>query len=92
MGKRDKADIKYFTALPVTFAVKKYSDALNLVCDERGLERHYEHHLVKVDSGGCKATFQSVKDPENTVTLEVRGNQHDAVNILNLKLFLYVSK
>jgi sulfide:quinone oxidoreductase len=71
MGKRERADIKYITALPVTFGVKKYSDALNLVCDERGLERIYLHHLVKVDPGGCKATFDSVKEPGKSITMDV---------------------
>jgi sulfide:quinone oxidoreductase len=70
MGKRERADIKYITALPVTFGVKKYSDALNLVCDERGLERIYLHHLVKVDPGGCKATFESVKEPGKCITMD----------------------
>jgi sulfide:quinone oxidoreductase len=50
------------------FAVKKYSDALNELRLQRGIDGFFEHNLVSVDSGNHKATFK--KPDGSTVNVD----------------------
>ncbi|KAA3674993.1 eukaryotic sulfide quinone oxidoreductase [Paragonimus westermani] len=49
-GKRDLADIHYFTSLPKLFSVDKYSEQLVILCRERNIHFYLQHHLVDVSS------------------------------------------
>lgn len=40
------------------FSVKKYSDALNTLRIERGVDGYFQHNLVAVDTANRKATFK----------------------------------
>ena len=56
--KRGDINIAFYTGMPSMFSVKKYSDALNQIRIERGVEGHFQHNLIAVDSANHKATFQ----------------------------------
>ncbi|KAG2020323.1 hypothetical protein CC2G_005679 [Coprinopsis cinerea AmutBmut pab1-1] len=57
-GRGDNIDVQFYTGMPSMFSVKKYSDALNKLRIERGIEGFFEHNLVSVDSSNHKATFK----------------------------------
>jgi len=57
-GRSDKISVEFFTGMPTMFAVKKYSDALNALREERKIGGDFHHNLVAVDSRNHKATFQ----------------------------------
>jgi len=62
-GKRDKANIMYFSTLPVLFGVKKYADALWKVVEGRGIEVNLQKHLIEVDADKREAVFEDLADP-----------------------------
>nr|QTJ02331.1 sulfide quinone oxidoreductase 2 [Xenograpsus testudinatus] len=68
-GKRDKANIIYFTSLPVIFAAKKYADALWEVVKERDITVNLRHNLIEVKPDTREAMFQNLDDPDNIKTL-----------------------
>ncbi|KAF5401801.1 FAD-dependent pyridine nucleotide-disulfide oxidoreductase [Paragonimus heterotremus] len=74
-GKRDLADIHYFTALPKMFSVDKYSEKLVILCRERNIHFHLQHHLVDVNSAKSEATFV------NLTTKEPKIMQYDMLHI-----------
>ncbi|RXW24149.1 hypothetical protein EST38_g1724 [Candolleomyces aberdarensis] len=57
-GRSDNINVSFYTGMPSMFAVKKYSDALNELRLQRGIDGFFEHNLVSVDSGNHKATFK----------------------------------
>ena len=57
-GVRDRAEIKFCTAAPSIFAVKKYADGLMKVIDRKGIEPLWTHNLVAIDPDNKVATFQ----------------------------------
>jgi sulfide:quinone oxidoreductase len=61
--RREGADISFVTGMPSMFSVKKYSDALNALRVERGIEGLFEHNLVAVDS---KARVAKFKKPDGS--------------------------
>jgi len=63
-GKRDKANVMYFSTLPVIFGVKKYADALWKVVESRGIDVHLNRHLVEVDGNNRIAVFEDLTNPE----------------------------
>ncbi|KAF8201416.1 FAD/NAD(P)-binding domain-containing protein [Pholiota molesta] len=57
-GRREAINIDFYTGMPTMFSVKKYSDALNELRQERGVGGYFEHDLVAVDPAERKATFK----------------------------------
>jgi sulfide:quinone oxidoreductase len=55
----DKVSVGFFTGMPTMFAVKKYSDVLNALREERKIGGYFQHNLVAVNSKSHKATFQT---------------------------------
>ncbi|CEM06370.1 unnamed protein product [Vitrella brassicaformis CCMP3155] len=72
MGVRDNVNIKFITANPGQFAVKKYADSLNKICDERGLERTYKSNLIAIDPDKREATFKRVGEGSDGSTFTER--------------------
>lgn len=54
----DKITVDFYTGMPTMFAVKKYSDVLNALREERKIGGYFQHNLIAVDSNNHKATFQ----------------------------------
>ncbi|KAI0798071.1 FAD/NAD-binding domain-containing protein [Abortiporus biennis] len=61
-GRLGPINVQFYTGLPTMFGVKKYSDALEKLRQERGVGGHFQHNLIKVDSGNRKATFKKLDD------------------------------
>jgi sulfide:quinone oxidoreductase len=57
-GRSDNVKTSFYTGMPSMFSVKKYSDALNELRLQRGVEGHFEHNLISVDTNNHKATFK----------------------------------
>ncbi|KAI0928755.1 hypothetical protein AcW1_005907 [Taiwanofungus camphoratus] len=66
-GRGNMVQVDFYTGMPTMFSVKKYSDALNKMREERGVGGFFQHNLTSVDSGNHKATF---KKPDGS-TVEV---------------------
>ena len=62
-------NVQFYTGLPTMFGVKKYSDALEKLRQERGIGGHFQHNLIKVDSANRKATFKKLND-DSTVEVD----------------------
>ncbi|KAF5358208.1 hypothetical protein D9756_001607 [Leucocoprinus leucothites] len=54
----DKISVDFFTGMPTMFSVKKYSDVLNALREERRVSGYFQHNLVAVDPNNHKAIFQ----------------------------------
>lgn len=54
----DLVTVDFYTGTPTMFAVKKYSDVLNSLREERKIGGYFQHNLIEVDSNNHKATFQ----------------------------------
>ncbi|EKM82716.1 hypothetical protein AGABI1DRAFT_111296 [Agaricus bisporus var. burnettii JB137-S8] len=54
----DLVTVDFYTGAPTMFSVKKYSDVLNSLREERKIGGHFQHNLIEVDSNNHKATFQ----------------------------------
>lgn len=65
-GKRDKANIVYYTSLPVLFGIKKYADALWEVVKERNITVNLRHNLIEVKPDSKEAVFQNLDKPEES--------------------------
>jgi len=61
---RDKSDIKFFSAGPGIFPVKKYAAALNKVIARKGLDIHYQSNLVELHPEKKEAVFERLTDGE----------------------------
>ena len=64
----DNIKLAFYTGMPTMFSVKKYSDELNKLRIRRGVEGHFEHNLIAVDSANRKATFK--KSDGSTVNVD----------------------
>lgn len=70
-GRRDAADIHYFTPTGSMFPnVKKIDDILTPMTIERGIQPHYKHELKAIDASTRTAIFEETK--EDGSTAEVR--------------------
>ncbi|KAK7074777.1 hypothetical protein SK128_016877 [Halocaridina rubra] len=69
-GKRDKANIEYYTSLPVLFGIKKYADALWKVVNERKININLRHNLVEVKPDSREAVFQNLDKPDELRTVK----------------------
>ncbi|KAL1947776.1 hypothetical protein VTO73DRAFT_13500 [Trametes versicolor] len=58
-GRGDTVSVDFYTGMPSMFSVKKYSDALNALRQERGVGGHFAHNLVGVNADAHKATFKT---------------------------------
>lgn len=54
----EKVAVEFYTGMPTMFAVRKYSDILNALREERKIGGYFQHNLIGVDSINHKATFQ----------------------------------
>ncbi|CAB9519459.1 Sulfide:quinone oxidoreductase, mitochondrial [Seminavis robusta] len=63
-GKRDQANITYWTPGGTMFGVKYYSDKLNKIREDRGVEAKFKQQLVKIDPENKVATFENVDTKE----------------------------
>jgi NADPH-dependent 2,4-dienoyl-CoA reductase/sulfur reductase-like enzyme len=61
----DNIKVDFYTGMPTMFSVKKYSEALNAIREQRQVGGYFEHNLVKIDSTNHKATFKK-KDGSTT--------------------------
>ena len=68
-GLRNQIDVKFVSGMPGIFAVKKYAEQLNKICDTRGIERTFRHDLVEVDADNKVAIFKDL-DSEELVSME----------------------
>ncbi|KAE9384504.1 hypothetical protein BT96DRAFT_751516, partial [Gymnopus androsaceus JB14] len=57
-SRADKIKVNFYTGMPTMFSVKKYSDVLDVLRQERGVGGFFQHNLVSVDSANHKATFK----------------------------------
>ncbi|KAK7467116.1 hypothetical protein VKT23_004175 [Stygiomarasmius scandens] len=57
-SRRDKIDVNFYTGMPTMFSVKKYSDALDALRQDRGVGGYFQHNLVAVDTTNRKASFK----------------------------------
>ncbi|TFK29903.1 sulfide-quinone oxidoreductase [Coprinopsis marcescibilis] len=57
-GRGENVNVKFYTGMPTMFSVKKYSDALNKLRMERGIDGFFEHNLTAVDVANHKAIFK----------------------------------
>ncbi|KAF8334268.1 uncharacterized protein EI90DRAFT_3153579 [Cantharellus anzutake] len=60
-GRREKIDLEFVTGAPTMFSVPKYSEALNKLRIERGIDGLFGHNLVSIDPAKRTATFKSEK-------------------------------
>jgi len=61
---RDKTDIKFFSAAPGIFPVKKFAAALNKVIERKGLDMNYQCNLVELHPEKKEAVFENLADGE----------------------------
>jgi len=60
-GRKD-IKVDFYTGMPAMFSVKKYSDALNALRQERGVGGHFAHELISIDAANKRATFKKSDD------------------------------
>src|SRR5258708_12348258 len=58
-GRREKINLEFITGMSTMFSVPKYSEALNKLRIERGIEGLFRHNLVSVDPAKRVPTFKS---------------------------------
>jgi len=63
-----KADIHYYSSLPVLFGVKKYADALWKIVNARGINVNLRNNLIEVKPDTKEAVFQNL-DTQELVTV-----------------------
>ena len=51
--------VGFYTGLPTMFSVKKYSDALNALREQRGVGGYFSHNLESVDAASRTANFKA---------------------------------
>ncbi|PPQ83737.1 hypothetical protein CVT24_007624 [Panaeolus cyanescens] len=59
---RGDAQVDFYTGMPTMFAVKKYSDALDQLRQQRGVGGYFGHNLTSIDAANRKATFKKASD------------------------------
>ncbi|KAG0717914.1 Sulfide:quinone oxidoreductase, mitochondrial [Chionoecetes opilio] len=92
-GKRDKANIMYFTTLPVLFGIKKYADALWKVVKERGIvDINLRHNLIEVKPDTREAVFQDLDNPTTSKLLSAPDPLRECAALVNEGGFLNVNK
>jgi len=57
---RGQTKLRFFSAAPGIFPVKRYATTLNEVLKRKAIETHFQHHLVAVDSEKKEATIEHV--------------------------------
>lgn len=70
LGKRDKANIIFNTALPTIFSAPKYAAALRAVAQSKNISVNYGHNLVEVRPQSKEAIFEKLSDGNETVVLK----------------------
>lgn len=55
----DKIQVNFCTGMPIMFSVKKYSDALDALRIQRGINGYFTHNLESIDVANRKATFKT---------------------------------
>ncbi len=63
-GVRDQASVRFYLPPPTIFAVKKYADSLQRICDSRGIELFHRFHLVEVRGDAKVAVFENLDSGE----------------------------
>jgi len=66
-GKRDKCKIIFMTATPTMFGVKKYSDILEELRKERGVDAMFKTSLVEIKSDSKEAIFKTDNGTESSL-------------------------
>ncbi|KAF4614693.1 hypothetical protein D9613_003027 [Agrocybe pediades] len=61
-GRRENIDIDFYTGMPTMFSVKKYSEALDVLRQQRGVGGHFGHELTSIDINNKKAKFKKASD------------------------------
>lgn len=74
-GNRDKADITFATPGGAMFGVKHYSDKLNQMRQEKGVDALFNHDLIALDVSSKIATFMDVKTKSNV------QKQYDMIHV-----------
>ncbi|KAI1319655.1 FAD/NAD(P)-binding domain-containing protein [Xylariaceae sp. FL0255] len=69
-GVRNDIDITFATGAPAMFAVPKYSQALDTLRKERGVEGLFQHNLVSVDTEKKIATFKNLAEGAQGATVQ----------------------
>lgn len=59
---RNDIKVDFYTGMPTMFSVKKYSDALNALRQQRGVGGHFTHDLISIDAPNKRATFKKSDD------------------------------
>ena len=59
---RDRSRILFYSAAPGIFPVKKYAAVLNQVIQRKGLETHFQTHLVEVRPEAREAVMERLSD------------------------------
>lgn len=60
--KRTNIAVDFYSGMPAMFSVKKYSDALDSLRQQRGVSGYFGHDLVSIDTASRKATFKKNSD------------------------------
>ncbi|CAL8092456.1 unnamed protein product [Calicophoron daubneyi] len=63
-GKRDGAELEYFTAIPQMFSVNKYSRSLANICEKRNIKYNALHNLVNVNHKKSELEVEHVNTKE----------------------------
>jgi len=58
---RDRADIQFWTPGGAMFGVKRYSDQLDVIRQERGVNAFFKQELVSIDVSKKRATFKNLE-------------------------------
>jgi eukaryotic sulfide quinone oxidoreductase len=66
-GRGKDIQVDFFNGMPTMFSVKKYSEALNKIREQRGIGGNFQHNLTSLDLSNKKATF---KKPDGTTVTE----------------------
>ncbi|KIY62098.1 FAD/NAD(P)-binding domain-containing protein [Cylindrobasidium torrendii FP15055 ss-10] len=69
-GRLDKINVDFYTGMPTMFSVKKYSDALNVLRQERNVGGYFAHNLTSIDAGNRIATFKKSDGSEEKVNYD----------------------
>ena len=76
-GLRNQIDVKFVSGMPGIFAVKKYAEQLNKICDTRGIERTFRQDLVEVDADNKVAIFKNLDSEDG----ELVSMEYDMLHV-----------
>ena len=65
-GQTKQIDVKFSSGMPDIFPVKKYAKKLDIICDNRGIEKTFHRDLVEVDADNKVAIFKDTDSNELT--------------------------